>query len=101
VSRRDIDRIARVQHLRLLALEADAPDARQAKQRLADRVRVPGGARAWGKRHHRSAHARRRIGGDHRILEDGAREGLGGAPLRRALSGATDTGFDWHGIRLP
>src|SRR5260370_14338950 len=29
--RRDIDRIARVQHLRLLALEADAADAGQAE----------------------------------------------------------------------
>src|SRR5437588_765656 len=45
--RRDIHRIARVQHLRLLTLEADAAHARQTKQRLSNRVgchavRAPG-----------------------------------------------------------
>ena len=38
--------IAGVQRLRLLALEAYAPDAGQAVQRLPDRMRVPGGASA-------------------------------------------------------
>ena len=42
--RRDIDRIARVQHLRLLALEADAADAGQTEERLPNRVGVPCGA---------------------------------------------------------
>jgi hypothetical protein len=37
----DIDRIARVQHLRLLALEADAADAGQTEERLPNRVGVP------------------------------------------------------------
>jgi hypothetical protein len=35
--RRDIDRIARVQHLRLLALEADAADPGATEERLSDR----------------------------------------------------------------
>src|SRR3954447_23735136 len=38
---RDVDRIARTQYLRLLALETDAADAAEAIERLADRVRVP------------------------------------------------------------
>src|SRR4030088_2065426 len=42
--RRDIDRIARVQHLRLLALEADAADAGQTEERLPNWVGVPRGA---------------------------------------------------------
>src|SRR5690348_14670277 len=41
---RDVDRIARAQDLRLLALETDAADAAEAIERLADRVRVPRGA---------------------------------------------------------
>src|SRR4051794_31264765 len=44
--RRDVDRIARVQHLRLLALEADTADAGQTKERLSNRVGVPSGAGA-------------------------------------------------------
>ena len=40
----DIDRIAGVQHLRLLALEADAADAGQTEERLPNRVGVPRGA---------------------------------------------------------
>ena len=48
---RDVDRVARVQHLRLLALKADAADPRQAKQRLPDRMRVPRGARAGSEVH--------------------------------------------------
>src|SRR5215208_4215953 len=35
---RDVDRVARMQHLRLLAVEADAADAAEAIKRLAHRV---------------------------------------------------------------
>ena len=40
--RRDIDHIARVQHLRLLAFEADAADAGQTEERLPNRVLAAG-----------------------------------------------------------
>ena len=94
--RRDIDRIARVQHLRLLALEADAADAGQAEERLPDRVGVPRGACARRERNDRTSKARRRFGGDHRILEHDSCEGLGGTPPCGARPGANDSGFDWH-----
>src|SRR5271168_1588096 len=48
--RRDIDRMARVEHLGLLALETDAADAGQIKERLPDRVGMPRGACARGER---------------------------------------------------
>src|SRR6202171_4903617 len=56
--RRDIDRIARVQHLRLLALEADAADAGQTEECLPNRVGVPCGASARGERNDRTSKAR-------------------------------------------
>ena len=56
--RRDIYRIARVQHLRLLALEADAADAGQTEERLPNRVGVPRGACARRERN-RTSKARR------------------------------------------
>ena len=57
---RDVDRVARTQDLRLLAFVADAADTAQAIERLADGVRVPGGARA------------RREGDDVPPMRDGA-----------------------------
>ena len=80
--RRDIDRIARVQHLGLLALEADAADAGQTEERLPDWVGMPRGACARRERNDRASKTRRRLGGDHRILEHDAGEGLGGTPPR-------------------
>src|ERR1700726_3220253 len=94
--RRDVDRIARVQHLRLLAFEADAADAGQTEERLPNRVGVPRGACARRERDDRTAKARRRLGGDHRILEHNAGEGLGGASSCVARPGANDSGFYWH-----
>src|ERR1700731_473495 len=95
---RDVDDVARVQHLRLLALEADAADPGQTKQRLPDRMGGPGGARARRERHDRPAEARRRFGGDDRILEHDPGEGLRGAAPGLACSGANDSGFDGHGL---
>ena len=43
---RDVDRVARVQHLRLFALETDAADTGQTEERLPNRMRVPRGAGA-------------------------------------------------------
>src|SRR5882672_3236020 len=94
--RRDIDRIARVQHLRLLALEADAADAGQTEERLPNRVGVPRGACPRRERNHRTAKARRRLGGDDRILEHNAGEGFGGASPCGARPGANDSGFYRH-----
>src|ERR1700730_4658626 len=93
---RDIDRIARVQHLRLLALEADAADAGQTEERLPNWVGVPRGACSRRKRNDRTSKARGRLGGDHRILEHDAGEGLGGAPPCSARPSANDSGFYWH-----
>src|SRR5438876_8946979 len=62
--RRDIDRIARVQHLRLLALETDPADTRQTEERLPNWMGMPRGARARCKRNNRTSQARRRLGGD-------------------------------------
>jgi hypothetical protein len=78
--RRYIDRIAGVQHLRLLALETDAANAGQTEERLPNRVRVPRGARAGRERNDGTSKARWRLGRNHRILEHNAGEGLGGAP---------------------
>ena len=66
--RRDVDRIARVQHLGLLPLEADAANAGQTEERLSNRVGVPGGAGAWRERNYRAAKTRGCLGGDNRIL---------------------------------
>jgi hypothetical protein len=77
--RRDIDHIARVQHLRLLAFEADAADAGQTEERLPNRVGVPRRACTRRERNDRTSKARRRLGSDHRILEHDTGEGLGGA----------------------
>src|SRR5947207_394897 len=85
---RDVDDIAWVQHLRLLALEADAADPRQAIERLPDRVGVPGGAGPRGEGDDRAAETRWRVRGDHRVLKHDAGKGFGGAPLCRALTGA-------------
>ena len=79
--RRDIDRIARVQHLRLLAFEADAADAGQTEERLPNRVGVPRGACSRRERNDRASKTRGRLGGDHRILGHDAGEVLGGTPL--------------------
>ncbi|MNC86222.1 hypothetical protein D3C83_18630 [compost metagenome] len=97
---RDVDDVAGVQHLRLLAGKADAADARQAIERLSDRVGVPRGARAGRERDDRPAHPRRRLGDDDRVLEHDAGKGFGGAAPRLALSGANDSGFDWHWLVL-
>src|SRR6516162_7905609 len=43
---RDVDRVARVQHLRLLAFEANATDAGETEQGLPNRVRMPSRPRA-------------------------------------------------------
>src|SRR5215471_13848551 len=94
--RRNIDGIAWVQYLRILALEADAAYARQTEKRLTHRVGVPRGARAWCKRNDRTTKARRRLGGDHRILEHDAGEGLCGAPSGGARPGANNSRFYWH-----
>src|SRR5262249_16683714 len=92
----DVDRIARVQHLRLLALEADAADAGQTEERLTNRVGVPRGACSRRERNNRASETRGRLGGDHRILEHDACEGVGGAPLCGARPGANDSGLYWH-----
>ena len=44
----------------------------------------------------RTSKARRRLGGDHRILEHDADEGLGGAPPCVARPGANDSSLYWH-----
>ena len=62
----DIDRIAGVQRLRPLAHEADAADAGQTEERLANRVGVPCGACARRECNNRTTKARRRFRGDHR-----------------------------------
>jgi hypothetical protein len=74
--RRDIDRITRVQHLGLLALEADAADAGQTEERLPDWVSMPSGACA-----RRGAikvdEEQRNVSGDRpprAMLDDGGRE---------------------------
>jgi len=95
--RRDVDRIARVEHLRLLALEADPAHAGQTEERLPDRVGVPSGACARCKCNDRTSQARRRLGGDYRILEHNARERLGGASSGSARPGANYSGFYRHG----
>src|SRR6185437_10996918 len=94
--RRDVDRVARVQHLRLLALEADAADAGQAEERLPNRVRVPRGACARCERDDRTSKARRRLGGDHRILEHDSGERLSGTPPGIPRARTNDSGLDWH-----
>ena len=93
---RDIDRIAGVQHLRFLALEADAANAGQTEKRLTNRVGVPRGARARRERNNRTPKTRWRFGGDHRILEHDAGEGLRSAPSGGARPGANNSGFYWH-----
>src|SRR5271155_5385506 len=95
--RRDIDRIARVQHLRLLALEADAADAGQTEERLPHRVGVPRGAGARREGNHRTSKTRRCLSGDHRILEHDAGEGVGRTPPCGARPGANYSGLYWHG----
>jgi hypothetical protein len=47
-------------------------------------------------RNDRTSKARRRLGGDHRILEHDPGEGLGGAPPGVARPGANDSGLYWH-----
>jgi hypothetical protein len=59
--------------LRLLALEADATNAGQTEERLPDWVGVPRGACPRREGNDRTAKARRRLGGDYRILEDDPR----------------------------
>src|SRR5205814_6006465 len=90
---RDHHSIAWMQRLRLLALEADTPDARQAIQRLPHRMRVPRGARTWRERHHRGAHTRWRRADDDLVLKDGAGKS-GRCPL---LGGALSSADNWHG----
>src|SRR5277367_4144351 len=99
--RRDVDYIARVQHLRLLALEADAADAGQTEERLPNRVGVPRGACSRRERNDRASKTRRRLGGDHRILKHDSGEGLGGTPPCIPRSCTNDSGFDWHDCAPP
>jgi hypothetical protein len=98
--RRDIDRVTRVQHLWLLALEADTANAGQTEERLSNRMRMPRRARTWRERDDRTTKARRRLSGDHRILEDNAGECLGGTSPRLSRPCADNSSFDWHN-RIP
>src|SRR5437764_8090049 len=99
--RRDVDRIARVQHLRLLALEADAADAGQTEERLPNRVGMPRSACSRRESNDRASKTRRRLGGYYRILEHDAGEGLSGTPPRAPRPCTNDSGFDWHDYAPP
>src|ERR1700733_1478449 len=62
--------VAGIEDLRRLALQAETADAAETIEHLADRMAVPGGARARREGHHGGAHARRCLGDDHLVLPD-------------------------------
>src|ERR1700722_6343378 len=62
--------VAGIEDLRRLALQAKPADTAETIEHLADRMAVPGGARARREGHDRGAHARRRLGDDHLVLPD-------------------------------
>src|SRR3954465_6183813 len=86
------DRIAGVQYLRLIALEADAPDPGQTIERLSNRMRVPRSPRTRCERNDRGTHPRRRGTNNNLVLKHGAAERLGCALFGSAVCGANH----WH-----